>query len=52
MSLISFISELPDEESCKNKFKEYREEVGVVCAKCKGTSHYWKKDREQYECKS
>lgn len=52
MSLIDFITEFPDELSCKQKFKEYREEVGVICAKCEGTDHYWKKDREQYECKN
>lgn len=51
MNLIDFISEFPDEESCKEKFKEYREHVGVVCSKCGGKSHYWKKDKEQFECK-
>jgi transposase-like protein/DNA-directed RNA polymerase subunit RPC12/RpoP len=24
----------------------------VVCAKCGGTNHYWKQDKEMYECKS
>lgn len=52
MNLIDFIKEYPDEESCKLKFKEYREQVGVVCAKCGGTGHYWKKDKGQYECKA
>jgi len=52
MSIIDFIEQFPDEASCKRKFKEYRDEVGVVCAKCGGTSHYWKKDKEQYECKT
>lgn len=52
MSLIDFISQFPDEESCKQKFKEYRDHVGVVCPKCGSTEHYWKKDKEQYECKS
>ena len=52
MSLIDFISEFPDEESCKQKFKEYRDEVGVVCSSCEGKEHYWKRDKEQYECKS
>tara|TARA_R110002096_G_C14611280_1_gene723425 strand:+ start:927 stop:1862 length:936 start_codon:yes stop_codon:yes gene_type:complete len=51
MNLIEFIEQYPDESSCKSKFKEYREEVGVTCAKCKGTDHYWKQDKEQYECK-
>lgn len=52
MSIIDFISEFPDEQSCKQKFKEYRDQVGVSCSKCNGKEHYWKKDKEQYECKS
>jgi len=52
MSLIDFIEQFPDEASCKQKFKEYRDHVGVVCSKCGGKAHYWKKDKEQYECKS
>ena len=28
MSLIEFIKAYPDEESCKAKLKEYRDEVG------------------------
>ena len=52
MSLIDFVKTYPDELSCKQKLKEYREEVGVVCSKCGGKEHYWKRDKEQYECKS
>lgn len=52
MSLINFIEKFPDELSCKQKFKDYRDQVGVVCPKCGGKDHYWKKDKEQYECKS
>jgi len=51
MNLIDFITAFPDEESCKQKFKEYRENVGVECVKCGHKEHYWKKDKEQYECK-
>ena len=36
-TLIDFIKEFPDEESCKQKFKEYREHVDVSCRKCGGT---------------
>jgi hypothetical protein len=52
MALIDFIKDFPNEESCKQKFKEYRETVGVSCKKCGGTDHYWKRDKEQYECKN
>lgn len=51
MALIDFIKEFPDEESCKQKFKEYRDHVGIICRKCSSTDHYWKSDKEQYECK-
>jgi len=51
MTLIDFIKEYPDEASCKAKFKQYREHIGVVCPKCGGKEHYWKRDKENYECK-
>jgi hypothetical protein len=52
MNLIDFIKEYPDEASCKAKFKEYRKQSGVVCSKCGCDRHYWKQDKESYECKS
>lgn len=52
MTLINFIKDFPNEESCKSKFKEYREQVGIVCLKCGSLEHYWKRDKESYECKS
>jgi hypothetical protein len=51
MNLLNFIESFPDEASCKSKFKEYREHVGVVCHKCGCKEHYWKNDKESYECK-
>ncbi len=51
MNLIDFIKIFPDEDSCKQKFIEYRKQVGVVCSKCGSEDHYWKKDKEQFECK-
>jgi predicted RNA-binding Zn-ribbon protein involved in translation (DUF1610 family) len=51
MNLLNFIESFPDEASCKAKFKEYREHTGVFCSKCGSQAHYWKKDRESYECK-
>jgi hypothetical protein len=51
MTLIDFVSQFPDEDSCKRKFKEFREQVGIICFKCGGCDHYWKQDKEQYECK-
>lgn len=51
MNLLNFVSEFPDEASCKARWKEYREKVGVLCVKCGSTEHYWKSDKECYECK-
>lgn len=51
MNLIEFISEFPDEESCMARWKEYREKIGLVCPNCKCEEHYWKSDKECFECK-
>ncbi|KAA6315973.1 hypothetical protein EZS27_033649 [termite gut metagenome] len=51
MNLLNFVSEFPDESSCRNKFKEYRERVGVVCPVCGHKEHYWKGGKACYECK-
>ena len=51
MTLIDFIKEFPDEKSYKVKFKAYRDHVGVVCPKYGCRDHYWKRDKESYECK-
>lgn len=51
MKLIDFGIEFSDEESCKQEFKKYREISGIICQKCGSKDHYWKSDKEQYECK-
>ena len=52
MTLIDFIKEYPDEASCKAKFYQYLENMCVIHPKCGSTEHYWKSDKESYECKS
>lgn len=52
MNLLNFSEHYPDESSCRQAFKAYRDKVGVVCPRCGGTQHYWKSDRDQYQCKS
>lgn len=52
MNLLGFITEFPDEDSCKARWKKYRDEIGVSCSKCGGAEHYWKGDKESYECKT
>ncbi len=51
MNLLNFSTQFPDEDSCKVKWKEYREKIGVVCPMCGSKEHYWKSDKENYECK-
>jgi hypothetical protein len=52
MNLLNFISQFPDEESCKLKLKALRDKEGVICHHCGGKDHYWKSDKWQYECKT
>lgn len=51
MNILDFYKVYPDEASCKDKFKASRDKEGIVCKKCNNTTHYWKQDRSQYECK-
>lgn len=51
MKLLDFYKTYPTEKSCKKEFKAYRERKGIICNKCNNTTHYWKKKREQWECK-
>lgn len=51
MNLINFIELFPDESSCRIKFKEFRDEQGVICRKCGSIDHYWLQTIEKYECK-
>ena len=46
MNLLNFIIQYPDESSCRNKFKEYRNQQGVICSDRGHKEHYWKKDKE------
>ena len=51
MNLLNFSTTFPDEASCKAKWKAMRDKQGVVCPHCGSISHYWKSDKECYECK-
>jgi len=52
MNIFTFTAHFSSEKSCRNHFKEERDKQGVICKKCSHTNHYWKKDKECYECKS
>lgn len=52
MKLIDFVNQFPDEQSCREYFREHHQKDGIVCRKCKGTSHYWMKSIGQFQCKT
>ena len=51
MKWTDFMKKYCDEESCKREWKKYRDQVGVICPHCGCKDHYWKADKECYECK-
>lgn len=51
MKILEFYKKYPTEKSCRKAFKQMRENEGVICRKCCGSTHYWKKKREQWQCK-
>ena len=51
MKIVEFMKKYPDEASCKAAWKRHRDRIGVVCPVCGGIVHYWKRDKECYECK-
>jgi len=51
MNLLDFYKQYPDEASCRIAFKNTREKEGIRCKKCGNYTHYWKKAREEWECK-
>lgn len=52
MNLFTFTAHFGDEQTCRSHFKLERDKQGVTCKKCSNTAHYWKRDKECYECKS
>jgi hypothetical protein len=50
MNIIKFVSDFPDELSCKQHFKLLREREGIVCKQCGGMRHYWLKGKFQWQC--
>ncbi len=52
MKLSEFFTKYNDEEACKIKWKQIREQEGIVCKKCGCQDHYWQQSIWQWECKS
>jgi DNA-directed RNA polymerase subunit RPC12/RpoP len=51
MRILDFYKRFPNEESCKQEFIKFQLNEGVTCKHCQSSEHYWKKKREQWECK-
>jgi len=51
MTFKEFYHQYNDEKACRIKLKAVRESEGIVCKKCGCKSHYWKTDKEQWQCK-
>lgn len=51
MNLFDFSERFHDEKSCVDYFRIKRKELGVTCKKCGNTEHYWKRDKQLYQCK-
>jgi hypothetical protein len=52
MQLVKIFTKFSTEQKAKKAFKVQRDKQGVICKKCSCTEHYWKRDKEQYECKN
>lgn len=52
MNIFTFSAHFSSEQACREHFKHERDKQGVACKKCGHTDHYWKRDKECYECKS
>lgn len=50
MTYIEFSDLFKNEESCKQFLKEHREKQGLSCRKCDCKKHYWKADKQVWEC--
>lgn len=52
MNIIEFVRHFPDEQSCRDHFREYRIRKGISCKKCACKNHYWLAGKEQFQCKA
>lgn len=50
MKLLNFLTQYPDEQSCKDHFRKQRENEGIKCKQCGCTKHYWLKAKYQWQC--
>ena len=51
-SLMDFVENYSNEQSCRDKYKAIREKCGITCKRCQNTEHYWLKGKQMWQCKS
>jgi hypothetical protein len=52
MNIIKFVSDFPDELSCKQHFKLLREREGIVCKQCGGMPQVGAKLKQSHVCRA
>lgn len=52
MNILRFFEQYPDEQSCRDHFKQTRERQGITCKKCNCKKHYWLQSKSQWQCSS
>ena len=52
MTILEFMNEFPDEQSCRQDFKMQREKEGIYCKKCSSSKQYWLQNKWQWQCSS
>ena len=50
MNIARFFKLYPDNESCKNFFRETREATGLKCRRCGGERHFWIHSISKWQC--
>jgi len=51
MKASKFYQKFTNEQVCRNYLRDLRISQGVTCRKCGHDQHYWKSDKEQFQCK-
>jgi len=52
MTILTFLSHFPTEQTCREHFKSNREKIGIKCKHCNSLEHYWLDSKWQWQCKS
>ena len=50
MNYEQFTRRFPNERACREYWKVWRANIGMICYKCKGTTMYWNKSNVEWRC--